>query len=475
MYSRSSILRVISLTMALALILTACSPGPTPTPEVREIIQTVEVTALVEGTPQVIVQKVTDVPEPAPAALPKPEGKIVLWGWSYDVMQSTGLLDEFAAEYPGIEVEIVTYSSGDVYQNLKLAISAGQGAADVVQIENSHLAGFVAMDGLADLTEWVTPYLDQMNRYKWKDAELNGKYYAMPWDSGPVVMYYRRDVFEKAGLPTDPTEVDKLAATWDGYLEVCTTIKEQTGLDCFANSKANNDARLYEIILWQQGLGYYNQDGKITVDAPENVATLEKMGEFWTAGVTSEEIPWTDGWYAELQSLDEPVATIVEASWLGVFLKSWIAGDTAGRWGVTYMPAMQPGQPRASNDGGSTLVISEQSQNKAAAWAFIEFMLGRRESQLKQFAYSDFLPSLETTYTDHLFIEPDSFFGGQVARKIYLDAAKQIPIGYVYGPHYQLMNRHVATAIQKYATGAMSAEAALKEAAALIRQETGLP
>ncbi|MEJ2555671.1 MAG: hypothetical protein P8186_05490, partial [Anaerolineae bacterium] len=106
-----------------------------------------------------------------------------------------------------------------------------------------------------------------------------------------------------------PGDVDGLVATWDDYLETCKTIMSETGLSCFANSRANNDARLYEITLWQQGLGYYNQAGEVTLDSPENIATLEKLGEFWTAGVTSEEVPWTDGWYAELQSLDEPVAT----------------------------------------------------------------------------------------------------------------------------------------------------------------------
>jgi lactose/L-arabinose transport system substrate-binding protein len=475
MYKKLTIVRLFSLALALALFLPACAPGSTPTAEIREVVIPVEVTKIVEGTPQIFIQEVTTTPEPLPEQAPKPEGRIVLWGWSYDVMESTGLLDDFNAEYPDIEVEIVTYNAGDTYQNLRLALSAGQGAADIVQVENSHLAGFVAMGGLADLTDEVAPIMDKMNQYKWKDAELDGQYYAVPWDSGPVVMYYRRDVFEQAGLPTNPDEVSQLVSTWNGYLEVCKTIKSETGLNCFANSKANNDARLYEIILWQQGLGYYNKDGQVTVDSPENIATLEKMGEFWAAGVTSEEVPWTDGWYAELQSLEEPVATIVEASWLGVFLKSWIAGDTAGRWGVAYMPAMQAGQARASNDGGSTLVITEQSQNKEAAWAFIEFMLARRENQLKQFAYSDFLPALETTYDDHLFIEPDSFFGGQVARRIYLDVAKQIPIGYVYGPYYQLMHDHISTAIQRYATGALTAEAALKETAAQIRLETGMP
>jgi len=46
------------------------------------------------------------------------------------------------------------------------------------------------------------------------------------------------------------------------------------------------------------------------------------------------------------------------------------------------------------------------------------------------------------------FTEPDSFFGGEVTRQIYLDVAKNIPTGYVYGPDYVLMNGYVATAVQ---------------------------
>lgn len=405
-----------------------------------------------------------------------PSGTITLWGWSYDSMEATGLIDAFKAEYPDVNVEIVVYNAGDTYQNLQLACSAGQGAPDVVQIENSHLAGYVALDGcLTDITDHVEPMLDQFNAYKWQDAELDGKYYAVPWDSGPVVLYYRQDIFEQAGLPTDSESVSKLVSTWDSYLDVCKTIKEQTGHLCFANSRAANDARLYEIALWQQGLGYYDEAGNVTVDSPENVATLEKLGEFWDADVTSESQPWTDPWYAELGgTADDAVASLVEASWMGVFLKTWVAADIPGAWGVAYMPAFADGQVRAANDGGSTLAIPAESDNKDAAWAFIEFMLARPENQLTQFAYNDFLPALESTYSDPIFNEPDAFFGDQTPRQIYLDVASKIPTARVYGPNYSLMNGHVATAIQRYATGELSAQEALSEAADNIRRETGL-
>ncbi len=405
-----------------------------------------------------------------------PSGTITLWGWAYDSMEATGLIDAFNAEYPNVTVEIVVYPSGDLYQNLQLACSSGQGAPDVVQLENSRLAGYVALDGcLSDLTDQVESIVPNFNAYKWADAERDGRYYAVPWDSGPVVLYYRQDIFEQAGLPTDSESVSALVSTWDGYLEVCTTIFAQTGHPCFANSRTANDARLYEIVLWQQGLGYYNADGAVTVDAPENIATLEKLAEFWSAGVTSEAQPWTDPWYAELGGTGEDTAaTLVIASWMGVFLKTWIAADIPGVWGVAYMPAFAEGQVRAANDGGSTLAIPAESDNQDAAWAFIEFMLARPENQITQFAYNDFLPALEATYTDAIFNEPDPYFGGQTPRAIYLDVAGKIPVATVYGQYYGLMNGHVATAIQRFATGEVDAQTALTEAAENIRRETGL-
>jgi lactose/L-arabinose transport system substrate-binding protein len=464
--SHKNILYQIAAVILLSvIILTAC--GPTATPATQPPAT---------SAPGNTAVPPTSVP---PTAVPKPSGKITVWGWkaSMDLFTTTGLLDDFKAAYPDIQVEIVNYAPADVYQKLPLALQAGTGAPDVSMVESSHLAQIISLGGLADLTDLVQPYVSKINAYKWPDAMLDGKYYAMPWDSGPVVLYYRRDVFKAAGLPDDPDSVSAAVATWDGYLDVCKTIKTKTGSDCFSLNKANNYGRLYEMMLWQQGLGYYDANVKVTVDSADNIATLNEMKKFWDANVVSDQLEWTDAWYAELAKVtpaDKPIATLVEASWMGNFLKSWIATGTAGKWGVALMPAMKAGQVRSANDGGSNFVIPEQSKNKAAAWAFVEFMLGREQSQLKLFAISDYIPSLETTYSDALFIEPDTFFAGQTTRQTYVNAVKIIPMAYVYGPYYSQMNGFVSTAIQKVATGSMTVDAALKEAADSIRQQTGL-
>jgi lactose/L-arabinose transport system substrate-binding protein len=476
------ILAILVVSVILSLSAAQCgAPAPVQTVVVKETVEVAkEVIVTKEVEKEVVVTQevekqvlVTATPEPE---APKPTGKITVWMWkaTQDSIVNPGVVEDFNKVYPDIQVEWVTYNPQDVYQKLPLALSAGTGAPDVCYVEDSHLTQYVYLGGLTDLTERVQPYLDKMNNYKWAAGMKDGKYYFMPMDSGPVVTYYRRDVFEAAGLASDPDSVSGLVATWDDYFNTCKTIKEKTGHYCFASNKANNYARLYEMMLWQQGLGYYNEKGAVTVDSPENIATLEMLGKFWEADLVSDQLEWTDSWYAELASLDEPVASLVEAAWMGVFLKTWIAPGTAGKWGVASMPAMKEGQVRTANDGGSGFVIPEQSQNKDAAWAFVEFVTARKESQNKIFAYGDIFPSFEPAYEDALYIEPDSFFGGQMTRKVYVDMVKQIPVGYVYGQHYALMNGFVSTAIQQYAAGQMSAADALKEAADAIRQQTGL-
>jgi lactose/L-arabinose transport system substrate-binding protein len=410
----------------------------------------------------------------APAQAEAGSVSITVWGWEAaitDTVAGSGVLAAFEEEYPNIDVEIVLMSPSDLYTNLPLAISAGAGLPDVALVENSHLAQFVYMGGgsaLTDLTDQLGPYIDQMNDYKWADCMYADRYFCMPWDSGPVVLYYRRDIFEAAGLPSEPDEVTELIASWEGYFNACQTIREETGAYCFAHNRGNNYGRLYEMALWEQGRGYYDlETGELMVDSPENIATLEMLGRFWEAGLVSDNLEWTDPWYAELGAVEldqAPVATIVEAAWMEVFMKSWIAPGTAGLWGVALMPSMTGSGSRVANDGGSAFVIPAAAEHPDEAWTFIEFILGRRENQLAMFEISGFIPSLETTYDDALFQQGDDFFAGQNTRAIYADVVERIPSVGIYGPNYDMMNAAVSAAIQSYALGTATAADALRAA-----------
>lgn len=393
------------------------------------------------------------------------KGEITIWGWK-DPSNALKLVDEsFNKAFPNVTLKYVQKSAPDTYQALKLAVSAGSGAPDVVLLEDSNLAQFVGLGALADVTDKVKPYLKKMNAYKWNAATLKGRVYSMPWDSGPVAMYYRRDVFQKAGVDINSIK------TWNDYLAAAKVIKAKTGVKMLPLAKARNDARFFETLLWQQGIGYTDRNGAVTLDKdPRASLALGLIANLYKDDLTADFENWTDPWYKTMS--DGQIATLPMASWMGGFLKGWIAPKTAGQWGVVPLPTFSGSRARASNDGGSHLAILESSKNKDAAWAYIEYHLGRPESQLTMYKGADLFPSLESTYSDPIFNEPDAFFGGQKSRQIFAEAVRTVPNATVYTADYPEINTLVSIELQKMALGKQNVNETLSNAAKSVRDRT---
>ena len=237
------------------------------------------------------------------------------------------------------------------------------------------------------------------------------------------------------------------------------------------HSKARNNARMFEKLLWQRGLGYIDDEGNVILDQdPRILETLEYLGSFWEEGLTTDAEEWTDAWYRNFS--EARVATHPGAVWMGTFFKSFIAPEAVGEWGVFRLPAWGDSDVRASNDGGSNLVMFAQGEQQELAWAYIEFHLARQAQQLEIYRETDLFPSLQTTYDAPLFAEEDPYFGGQPVRQLFAEIVQEIPAAGVYSEDYQEMNTILQQEIQRYALGQQSAEQALQQAASAIRDRT---
>jgi ABC-type glycerol-3-phosphate transport system substrate-binding protein len=446
-----------------ALLIVSCggtSPAQTGTPAPGETGPAETGAATATATAEASLPEI--VPDPNLSA------ELVVWGWDSAITTLKEVEADFTAAYPNIKVEYIPQPPADTYRNLQLAVSAGAGAPDISVIEDSHLAQFVELEALADITDQVAPYRPLMNPYKWQAAELDGRTYAMPWDSGPVAVYYRRDVFEKAGV--DPATIE----TWEDFYEAAKTIRTEAGVPMWQNSKARNSGRLFEKLIWQRGLGYVDEAGAVILDKdPRILEVLEYMGRMWEEDLALDNEEWTDPWYTAFA--DGSVATQVEAVWMGAFFKSFVAPEADGKWGVFKLPVWESGDAQASNDGGSQLAIFEESDQKEAAWAYVQFHLGRYESQLLMYQKQDFFPSLVATYEDPFFEEPDPYFGGDKARALFAETVDLIPAAGMYTSDYQEMNGLLAPEIQKFALGEQTAQETLTNAATAIRDQTQRP
>ncbi|MDQ0058080.1 ABC transporter substrate-binding protein [Paenibacillus harenae] len=351
--------------------------------------------------------------------------KLVVWIWDSAQIGLDLNMDAFKAENPNIEIEYQLMGQTDLYQKYLIAANTGDKVPDIIAVESSNLAQMVNIDSLYDLSDKVAPYKDKIVPFKWEDATKDGKVYAMPWDSGPVVMYYRKDIFEAAGLPSDPEAVADRIKTFEDYKEVGNIIKEKTGNSMFQDSKTRSNNRFFETMMWQRGLWYFDKDGNVSLDDPKVVETAEFYASMVKDGIVNDAEAFSESWLNAFA--DGKVATIVGAAWYEGLLENMIDPDSAGKWGVAPMPKWSVEDPYASaNDGGSNLAINANSKHPEEAWKFIEFMLGNEESQVKMMKDAGSLPSLTTTYEDAVFSEPVEYFGGQPVRKVYTQALEQI-------------------------------------------------
>lgn len=472
-------IQLLCLIVVLSLFLSAC--GGSEPAATEPAAEEPAATAVSEAEEPVEEEPVAEAEVVAKTG---PSGKLLIWVQqaNQDVWEQT-VLPGFQEAYPDIELEFVNYAPEEVASQVALAIQGGTGGPDLGVTQYRDIQPLIGLEGIKDLSPLIDAggYTDAFSEDVIAYCETDGVIYCVPWDIGPSVTYYRRDIFEAAGLASDPESVSEMVATWDSYLDTCLTIKEETGLPCFPQNKANNYGLMLIDMLWQQGIGFFDEDGAVTIDSPEVVATLEKMGEFWEADVTSDNLDWTDPWYADLNAAIDntdtpPVATIVYPAWMGNFFKTWIAPEQEGNWGVAYMPAWKAGGTRASMAGGSAYFIPKASSNPEAAWAFIEYMGLDTENQIEQYAYSDYFPALTSTYDDALFAEADPYFGDQVTREVYADVAASVPYAFIYdSEYYNTVAGALATAVQNFALGNMTAEEALQDAANAVRLETGTP
>lgn len=392
---------------------------------------------------------------------------VTVEAWSIAADGLAEIIPDFEEE-TGIKVELKKTENATMKQNLLLSLNAGTGAADVVLMEDFWAPRFLDTGGFVDITDRVEEHYDKFLEFKWDPIEMNGKYYGMPWDIGPVGLFYRRDLFEEAGLESDPEAVAEMLSTWEKYYQVAEEIKSETGTYMLAYGKSNYDNRMFQNMLQQQGLGYFDKNGEVLIDNPQVIETAKYINQMWENDLALDAAEWTTGWYAAIETGE--IATIVSGSWLGGFLKGWIAPEHDGVWGVVPLPAWEEGV-RTANNGGSSLYITNQAENVDNAFKFIEYALTRNEPQLTMYESQDLFPSLTSTYDADLFSKPDPYFGGQKQRQTFAELAEEITPFY-YTTDFDEAATYVSNAFEEIALGA-EVEEEFEDAAEKTRRETG--
>ncbi|MCC4236428.1 extracellular solute-binding protein [Vibrio anguillarum] len=370
------------------------------------------------------------------------------------------LLPDFEQK-SGIKVDYLMNNHGDHHTKLTTNLATGSGAGDVIVVDVEKIGPFVASGGLVNLSEkyGADKFQDHFAPYAWAQGKGgDGNMYGIPVDLGPGVMYYRTDVFEKAGI-----DINQAIKDWDSYIKAGEILKKQN-VQLIASAADVAQAIIFTTVPDDEGL-YFNSKGNSVVTSERFVHAFEVAKTIREKGLDGRILAWSNEWYEGFRN--GTFATQLSGAWLLGHLKNWIAPDTAGKWAVSNLPDGIYG-----SWGGSFLSIPTQSKHQDDAWKLIEYMTTNRDVQLKAFETIAAFPSNVTTYDDPMFNEEIEFLGGQKARLLFANVAKNIkPVAPAKGDHVA-RSIILENALMEVLDEGKDIKAALKDAERLIQRRT---
>lgn len=339
---------------------------------------------------------------------------MLTWSGADGALKS--ILPGFEAAYPDIKVDLQVLGYDDVSSRLNVGLQSGTDLPDVVSIVSDRVPTVTGMfpDGLADLRGFGLE-TDRWAAAKWPALTgPDGQLFGVPWDLGPVAMYYRTDMLAAVGV--DPASIE----TWDDYRDLGAKLAQQ-GIHLFPVQVDNS--QLYSTMLQQFGQSYFTETGEVAVTSPQSIRVAELLRQAVDDGyalVTNNDQDYVASYK------NERVATLLKPAWYSGMIAS-NAPDQSGSWGVAPLPALEESGLRASNQGGSNLVIPANAKNKDAAYTFVMYALGEVSSAITMLEATGFMPSLLDAFPEPAFDQPVEYFGGQAINRVFADTIPQIP------------------------------------------------
>ena len=312
--------------------------------------------------------------------------------------------------------------------------------------------------GLADIEAIEVDWLPEVMKYSdmlapvpadlkgrwldWKEkaaTDADGNLIGYGTDIGPEAICYRADLFEAAGLPTDPTEVATLLdGDWAKYFDVGAQYSSATGKAFFDSAGGT-----YQGMINQVEAAYENPDsGEIDIDP----AVEDLYNQVLDASATQSAHlgQWSDDWFAGLSN--GAFATMLCPGWmLGV-----ISGNAEGVDGWRIANTFPGG---GGNWGGSYLTVPANGEHVAAAQELADWLTSP-ETQIKAFENAGTFPSQNDALTDDTLLgSTNAFFGDAKVGEIFSERAKAVTVSPFKGQYYFQINDAMQKALTRVEDG----------------------
>ena len=359
------------------------------------------------------------------------------------------LLVRWNRAHPGGRVEMSLVNGAVLDQRLLSGFLTGTPVADVMEVERSiagrAFTGPIADVGFVDLTERLQAegLLDGINRPSLSPWTSRGHIFGIPHDVHPVMLMYRADLVEAAGIDVRQIE------TWDDYFRVMAPLRQ----DLDGDGRVDRDLLNYsaadpygtEVLLLQAGGAIFDAAERPCFDRPGNAAILARLATWLTGSHRVSRFADINTASGQQLIVDGLVVGVMAPDWLAGTFKQQIPG-LAGKVRLMPLPAWQRGGRRTSVFGGTMLALAKTSRTPEVNWEFAKAIYLSREMATALYRSTCIISPFKANWSDPAYDEPDPYFRGQPVGRLYVGLAPHVPER-TSSPFNMLATRRLATCL----------------------------
>lgn len=357
------------------------------------------------------------------------------------------LVRDFEREHPGVRVIVQQVPWSAAHEKLITAY-VGKSTPDVSQLGNTWVPEFSALRAIEPLRPWIAHASFDSSAFFsgiWDTNVIDGEPCGIPWYVDTRLLFYRKDVLQRAGYSSMPT-------TWDGWRNAMRAVKRVVGPDRYAIFLPTNEWNPPVIMGLQAGSPLLKDDG---TRAAFRDSAFRSGFDFYMSLYRENLAPSVSG--NEISNVYQEFARGYLNMWI---TGPWNLGEMRNRlpdslqhaWATAPLPGPRGAQSGVSLAGGSSLVMFRASKHKQEAWQLIEF-LSRPAVQLRFWRLTGDLPGRVEAWRDTaLTNDPNTrAFGEQLTRVV---ATPKVP-------EWEQIATRVQDQIERVVRRATSADSAL--------------
>jgi multiple sugar transport system substrate-binding protein len=358
---------------------------------------------------------------------------------------------EFERQNPGITVEVQTAAFTDYFTKLQTAVAGGT-APDTFELNYENFVTYArsgALLPLDDLAQADSDYDPSRVYPKALEAfTLDGQLYAMPSTFSTVVLFYNKALFDAAGLDYPTADW-----TWEDEWEAAQRLTDRDN-GIYGDFQPVTFHEFYKVLA-QNGGSFLSPDGKrATFNDAKGVEAAE-----WLLRKPGAVQPTL----AEIGGTADYDTALFKSGKLAMWHNGiWQIAGLAATEGLDFDIVTEPGNTTKANAVFmNATAVSAQTRKATAAWKWVRFLSTSAKTVETRLASNWELPAVNDPAAFDTYLKQTP----PANRQAVFDALENIALPPVIKEQQSKMQDIVTQALQKAATGEVSIQEALDEAA----------